>query len=71
MLTRTERTHYDASLAYRMAGEKVRHDMTRTQAMQDAAFRDAQALLRGCNVRFNEIPNAHALYSFEAYWMRL
>lgn len=67
----TGTTHFDASLAYRMACEKVVHDMTRADAMKDAAcrtaFGEAQALLRGCMVAFVEIPNPLELYLFEAY----
>ena len=67
----TGTTHFDASLAYRMANEKVSHDTTRAAAMQDpsfrAAFNEAQTLLRGCTVAFVEIPNPLELYLFEAY----
>jgi hypothetical protein len=64
-------THFDASLAYRMACEKVHHEMTRAEAMRNpsfrAAFNDAQQLLRGCSVAFVEITNPLELYLFEAY----
>jgi hypothetical protein len=54
-----------------MACEKVAHEMTRAEAMKDAAFRqafnEAQQLLRGCSVAFIEIPNPLELYLFEAY----
>lgn len=67
----TGKTHFDASLAYRMANEKMAHTMTRSNAMKDPTFRtafdDAQELLRGCTVAFIEIPNPLELYLFEAY----
>jgi hypothetical protein len=54
-----------------MACEKVDHDMTRGEAMKDAAvreaFNDAQQLLRGSCVAFIEITNPLELYLFEAY----
>jgi predicted GIY-YIG superfamily endonuclease len=60
------KTHFDASLAYRMACEKVDHNMTREEAMKDTAFReafnDAQRLLRGSSVAFVEITNPLELY---------
>lgn len=57
----TGTTEFNATLAYRMANEKVPHEKTRREAMQDPAFRaafdEAQALLRGCSVAFVEVPN--------------
>jgi hypothetical protein len=45
--------HNDASLAYRMAKEKVNHKLTRDGAMEDVdfrkAFQEAKQLLNGCN----------------------
>ena len=67
----TGRTHFDASLAYRMALERVPHQMTRSAAMEHEPFRqafdEAKRLLIGSNVAFIEIPNALELYLFEAY----
>lgn len=67
----TGRTHFDASLAYRMACDKVAHELTRDTAMKDPlfkkAFDEAQELLMGCNVAFIEIVNPLELYLFEAY----
>jgi predicted GIY-YIG superfamily endonuclease len=67
----TGSTEFNATLAYRMANEKVPHEKTRREAMQDSAFRaafnEAQALLRGCKVAFIEIANPLELYLFEAY----
>src|ERR1035441_5237563 len=67
----TGSTEFNATLAYRMANEKVPHEMTRSEAMKDPAFRaafdEAQTLLRGCTVAFIEIPNPLELYLFEAY----
>ncbi len=64
-------THFDASLAYRMACEKVHHEMTRDEAMKDPTFRQAfdgaQQLLRDSNVAFVEIANPLELYLFEVY----
>ncbi|HKV05367.1 MAG TPA: hypothetical protein VJO53_09710 [Candidatus Acidoferrales bacterium] len=67
----TGTTHFDASLAYRIARERVTHKMTREAAMKDPVFRrafeEAQQLLTRCTVAFIEIPNALELYLFEAY----
>lgn len=67
----TGKTHFNASLAYRMAKEKVTHTTTRSNAMEDpsfrAAFDDARTRLRGCTVAFIEISNPLELYLFEAY----
>lgn len=67
----TGKTHFDASLAYRIACEKVPHDLTRNNAMKDIAFLEAfsvaRDLLRSSNVAFIEIPNPLELYLFEAY----
>jgi len=67
----TGKTHFDASLAYRMAREKVRHKMTRSAAMADPVFRSAfdqaKELLKGSSVAFVEIRNDLELYLFEAY----
>ena len=67
----TGSTEFNATLAYRMACEKVAHEMTRADAMKDPAFRaafnEAQQLLRGCSVAFIEIKNPLELYLFEAY----
>lgn len=64
-------THFDASLAYRMAAEKIPHDKTRSQAMANAefqtAFESAQQYLRGLSVAFLRVPNPLELYFFEAY----
>ena len=65
------RSHNDASLAYRMATEKLKHKFTRDEAMNDAAFREAfdeaKKLLNGCSVAIVPIENPVELYSFEAY----
>ena len=67
----TGNTHFDASLAYLMATAKTGHDMSRSNAMKDTAFRmafaKARALLRDCRVAFIEIENPLDLYLFEAY----
>jgi|SRR5271166_4846635 len=68
------KTHFDASLAYRMATNKTGHKghkMRRADAMQDPAFldafRDAQADIRAGSVAFIEILNPLELHLFEAY----
>lgn len=63
----TGRTHSDASLACRMACEKIPHEMTRDKAMKDEAFKEAKQLLLGSGVAFVEISNPLELYLFEAY----
>jgi len=67
----TGKTHFDASLAYRMACQRVTHELTRDQAMKDStflkAFEEARELLVGCDVASIEITNPLELYLFEAY----
>ncbi len=69
----TGTTHFDATLAYRMASKKVRHGKTQAIAMKDRVFRQAfkskQRFLKGCTAAFIEIPKRKAveLYLFEAY----
>jgi GIY-YIG catalytic domain len=64
-------THFDASLAYRIASHKMPHQHTRSQAMEQDAFKpefDAtKSYLRGLNVAFVKIINPLALYVFEPY----
>lgn len=64
-------THFDASLAYRIASARHPHNMTRSGAMADEHFQEhfaaAQDYLRGLNVAFIEIKNPLELYLFEAY----
>jgi len=64
-------THFDASLAYRIAAARQPHNMTRSDAMADeefqARFEAAQDYLRQLNVAFLEIANPLDLYLFEAY----
>ena len=67
------RTHYDASLAYRIASENYPIDMhmQRSEAMTDERFRikfeEAKAYIRSLSVSFIEIENDLELYLFEAY----
>ena len=65
------KTHFDASLAYRMACEKAPHESTRDQAMKDPKFQkefqEAQRLLHESSVAFIEIVNPLELYLFEPY----
>jgi hypothetical protein len=64
-------THFDASLAYRIAAARCPHDMTRAAAMADDDFQmrfdQARTYLRGLNVAFIEIANPIVLYLFEVY----
>lgn len=65
------RTHFDASLAYRMAQHDAPHTNTRSGAMNDAAFakvfESKIAYLRGLRVATVEIEDAVELYLFEVY----
>lgn len=65
------KSHYDASLAYRIAARNRPHGMTRSVAMLDAdfvlAFDGAKRYLRGLQVVFVEIVNPVELYLFEVY----
>lgn len=64
-------THFDASLAYRIAASRRPHELTRSGAMADAEFQshflDSQQFLRTLNVAFIEIVNPLELYVFEAF----
>jgi hypothetical protein len=65
------KTHFDASLAYRMAKRKIPTRLKRGEAMQDPAFRkvfdECQAHLRGLRVAFIPINNDLEIYLFEAF----
>ena len=65
------RTHFDASLAYRMAKEVMPHEMTRGGAMSDAAFRkhfeERREYLKEIRVAAIQIDDPLELYLFEAY----
>jgi hypothetical protein len=67
----TGTTHFDATLAYRMATSKTGHEMKRAEAMMDQnfrrAFEEARGLLRTCSVAFVEINNPLELHLFETY----
>ncbi|KIA82010.1 hypothetical protein QR66_01610 [Chromobacterium piscinae] len=67
----TDKTHFGASLAYKMASQTVGHQLTRDEAMQDPlvaqAFTDAQKRLIASDVAFIRIDNPLELYLFEAY----
>jgi predicted GIY-YIG superfamily endonuclease len=64
-------THSDASLAYRIAAQKMPHDNTRSKAMETEAFKaqfnGAKEYIRSLNVAFVKIVNPLALYVFEPY----
>jgi hypothetical protein len=64
-------THFDASLAYRMASAKCPHNFTRNKAMEDVKFQDgfneAKDLIRSFDVAFVEIDNPLVLYFFEPF----
>jgi predicted GIY-YIG superfamily endonuclease len=63
------KTHFDASLAYRMARKAEPHESTRSEAMANdqfnAAFRKAQADLARMNCTFLEVSNPLERYLFE------
>lgn len=69
------KTHFDASLAFRIAWSKhpdqAIKKLTRTKAMQDAlfgiSFIEAQNYLKSLTAAFIEIKNPLELYVFEAY----
>ena len=64
-------THFDASLAYRMACASHPHELSRSAAMRLENFLrhfgDAQQYLRTLKVAFIEIENPLELYLFEPY----
>jgi predicted GIY-YIG superfamily endonuclease len=65
------KTHYDASLAYKIASGKQPHEKSREEAMNDSvfksAFKEAKEYLRSLDVAFIEIENDIELYLFEVY----
>ncbi|HLL88080.1 MAG TPA: hypothetical protein VK324_02140 [Tepidisphaeraceae bacterium] len=65
------RTHFDASLAYRIAVREWPRKMPRGEAMRDPDFRAkfdlAQTRIRGFDVAFVEIECSVELYAFELY----
>jgi hypothetical protein len=65
------KTHFDASLAYRITAKKFPHNMTRSIAMENPEFAKqfdkAKGSIRGLKVAFIEIENPLELYLFEAY----
>lgn len=64
-------THFDASLAYRIATEKYSHGLQREAAMKNPAFRKeferAKEYISSLKAAFIEIENDIELYLFEAY----
>ncbi len=65
------KTHFDASLAYRMAAFNYPHDMSRGEAMKNPDFLQfftkARQHLVAMKVQFVEIKNDLELYLFEVY----
>ena len=65
------RTHYDATLAYRLASENKIHGLQREAAMRDPEFKNefnrAKDYLKSLDVAFIEIENDLELYLFEVY----
>ena len=65
------KTHYDASLAYRMAAANNPHSTTRSGAMHNDAFKDSfmrsKDYIRTLAVAYIEITNPVELYLFELY----
>lgn len=64
-------THYDASLAYRIASQNTPHTNKREVAMSDPDFKkefnETKNYLKSLNVAFIEIQNDLEIYLFEAY----
>ena len=64
-------THFDATLAYRIAATRNPHNTTSLKAMANkdfhVGFAKAQHYIRELNVAFIEIPNPLELYLFEAF----
>lgn len=64
-------THFDASLAYRIAYKNMPHNHTRSMAMKNDVFKDhfdkAKSYIRNLNVAFVEIDNPIELYVFEPF----
>jgi predicted GIY-YIG superfamily endonuclease len=64
-------THFDASLAYRIAAKSSPHKLTRDKAMESLAFKesfiDAKAYIGSLNSSFVEIGNPLVRYVFEPY----
>jgi predicted GIY-YIG superfamily endonuclease len=67
----TGKTHYDASLAYRMAKVVKDFNGTRDEAMQDAAFleqfNERRSFIQSLSCSFVRIDNPLELYLFEAF----
>ena len=64
-------THYGASLAYRIAAQRMPHNHTRSRAMESeefkAQFDAAKSYIRALNVAYVRIENPLVLYVFESY----
>lgn len=64
-------THFDASLAYRIANTHLEHDLSRGNAMQtqemQIQFNKAKEQISKMHVAFIEIKNDLEVYLFEAY----
>jgi predicted GIY-YIG superfamily endonuclease len=65
------KTHFDATLAYRMATRRTGHTMRRSAAMEDAAFLEqfakAKSDIGRMKVAFIEIEDPLERHMFEAY----
>ncbi|MFV1977382.1 MAG: excinuclease ABC subunit C [Candidatus Scalindua sp.] len=64
-------THFDASLAYRIANHGIQHNLSRTNAMKTDAFKKrfkkAKERISKMNVVYVKIENDLEIYLFEAY----
>lgn len=64
-------THFDASLAYRVASHNYEHEMKREEAMNNSefleCFKEAKEYIKNLDVAFVEIKNDLELYLFEVY----
>ena len=65
------KTHFDASLAYRIAAYNYEHEMSRGEAMEHDEFKEyfseAKNYISGMSVGFIKITNDLELYLFEVY----
>ena len=65
------RTHYDASLAYRIANNSVNHNLSRNEAMQteemQVKFEKAKTKISKMNVAFIDIKNNLEIYLFQSF----
>ena len=65
------KTHFDASLAYRIANNSYKHELSRSEAMKTPEmkkkFQEAKQRISNMDVAFIEIENDLEIYLFEVY----